>query len=158
MGNPKSQLSNLKPQISALRPQGSGPTTQKGQGKGQGRKAAEKLLCRYNVCIEQDRAFNVVRKLLGDRGSHMKSIAEGTGAKLRIRGRGSGFLEGPQQVEADEPLMICISAESCEGFKMAVQDVESLLEHVHDQYRKHCHHRNLPVPRLSVVQSEQPAR
>merc|ERR1712093_765569 len=111
------------------------------------------MCCRYHVGIEQDRAFNVVRKLLGDRGSHMKTIAENTGAKLRVRGRGSGFLEGPDKVEAsDEPLMVCVSAMSHEGFEMAVQDVESLLEHVQDQYREFCHYRNLPVPSISVVQ------
>lgn len=89
----------------------------------------------------------------------MKTIAENTGAKLRIRGRGSGYLEGPAQTEAsDEPLMLCISAESREGFEAAVQDVESLLGHVHDQYCKFCCDRNLPLPSLSVVQSEQPAR
>merc|ERR1712224_487419 len=132
---PKLPLSHSKPQTSASK----------------ARKATEKTLCRYHVGIEQDRAFNVLRKLLGDRGSHMKTIAENSGAKLRIRGRGSGFLEGPNQSEAsNEPLMICISAESWEGFEMAVKDVESLLERVHGQYRKHCHDRNLPVPRLAV--------
>jgi len=144
-------LSNLKPQTSAFGLQAS--------GSGLRRKPLQKLLCRYNVCIEQDRAFNVVRKLLGDRGSHMKQIAENTGAKLRIRGRGSGFLEGPDQTEAsDEPLMLCISASSREGFENAVQDVERLLEHVQDQYRVFCNDRHLPVPRLSVVQREQPTR
>merc|ERR1712054_317550 len=105
--NVNQQVSNRKPQTSSLEPQASGPKSQSGQG----RKSPGKLLCRYNVCIEQDRAFNVVRKLLGDRGSHMKSIAESTGAKLRIRGCGSGYLEGPEKKEAsDEPLMVCISA------------------------------------------------
>jgi len=88
----------------------------------------------------------------------MKSIAENTGSKLRIRGRGSGFLEGPDQKEAsNEPLMLCICASTREGSDNAVQDVESLLEYVHDQYRTFCQDRNLPVPRLSIVQNEQPA-
>lgn len=146
--NSKQPLSNNKSQTSMVRRQA-----------GQARRNPQKMLCRYNVGIEQDRSFNVLRKLLGERGSHMKTIAENTGAKLRIRGRGSGYLEGPAQTEAsDEPLMLCISAESREGFEAAVQDVESLLGHVHDQYCKFCCDRNLPLPSLSVVQSEQPAR
>jgi len=145
--NLKLPLSNPKPQNSARKPQGK---------KAAARKTPQKLLCRYRVCIEQDRAFNVVRKLLGDKGSHMKKINESTGAKLRIRGRGSGFLEGPDQIEADEPLMVCISAPSSEGFEIAVQAVENLLESVHDQYRKFCNDRKLRVPTLSVVQLEQP--
>merc|ERR1711904_23416 len=103
--NRKPTFANLKPQAAALR---------------HGKKAHQKKLCRYNVCIEQDRDFNVVCKLLGDKGCHMKTIAENTGAKLRIRGRGSGYREGPDQIEAsNDPLMICISADSLEGFSMA---------------------------------------
>jgi len=115
-----------------------------------------KTLCRYHVGIEQDRAFNVKGMLLGEKGYRMRTIAENTGAKLRIRGRGSGFLEGPDKKEADEPLMICVSAETCDGFKVAVQDIESLLENVHNKYREFCHERNLQVPNLSVQQLEQP--
>merc|ERR1712216_1012228 len=114
------------------------------------------MLCRYNVCVEQDRAFNVVRKLLGDKGSHMKAIAENTGAKLRIRGRGSGFLEGPEKREAsDEPLMLCISATSQEGFDMAAEDVESLLTHVQQEYSNFCRERGILSPQLEVVRSQQ---
>merc|ERR1711988_1074433 len=119
---------------------------------------SQKFLCRYNVGIEQDRAFNVVRKLLGDRGSHMKEIAESSGAKLRIRGRGSGFLEGAEKREAsDEPLMLCISATSASGFATATEDVESLLEYVHGQYKDFCLKQGLPVPTLVVARREQPA-
>merc|ERR1712072_1300783 len=52
------QTSKVKPQSSNLNPQTSGLKAQSGQE----RKGPQKLLCRYNVCIEQDRAFNVVRK------------------------------------------------------------------------------------------------
>merc|ERR1712193_580992 len=117
---------------------------------------AQKFLCRYLVGIEQNRSFNVVRKLLGDHGSHMKAIAESTGAKLRIRGRGSGFKEGPENVEANDPLMICISATSSKGFVDSTKDVESLLKHVHNQYCAFCEERNLPRPNLVVEQTEQP--
>eukprot|EP00746_Dinoflagellata_sp_MGD_P162782 gnl/MRDRNA2_/MRDRNA2_90496_c0_seq1.p1 gnl/MRDRNA2_/MRDRNA2_90496_c0~~gnl/MRDRNA2_/MRDRNA2_90496_c0_seq1.p1 ORF type:complete len:573 (-),score=129.20 gnl/MRDRNA2_/MRDRNA2_90496_c0_seq1:191-1909(-) len=120
------------------------------------RSAPQKFLCRYIVGIEQNRSFNVVRKLLGDHGAHMKAIAENTGAKLRIRGRGSGFKEGPNNVEADEPLMICISATSSSSFEESTRDVESLLNHVHDQYYMFCEERNLPRPKLVVEQTEQP--
>jgi hypothetical protein len=108
------------------------------------------------VGIEQERSFNVVRKLLGDHGAHMKAIAENTGAKLRIRGRGSGFKEGPDNTEADEPLMICVSATSSNGFEACINDVESLLRYVHDQYYAFCERRNLPRPNLIVEQTEQP--
>merc|ERR1712224_1015292 len=113
-----------------------------------GRNAPLKFLCRYIVGIEQNRSFNVVRKLLGDHGAHMKAIAENTGAKLRIRGRGSGFKEGPDNVEANEPLMICVSATSSEMFQESTKDVERLLKDIHDQYYAFCEDRNLPRPQL----------
>lgn len=154
--NAKQQASNVNRKTLGLAPQTSSLRSQ--TQTAQGRKGPQKLLCRYNVGIEQDRAFNVVRELLGERGSHMKSIADSTGAKLRIRGRGSGFKEGPDMKEAsDEPLMVCISASTRVGFDSAVEDVESLMEYVHDLYRTFCRDRNLPAPRLSVVQDEQPA-
>jgi len=123
-----------------------------------GRNTPQKFLCRYIVGIDQERSFNVVRKLLGDHGANMKAIAENSDAKLRIRGRGSGFKEGPNNVEADEPLMLCISATSHKGFENATEDVESLLKHVHEQYYAFCQHRNLPTPKLVVSRTEQPSR
>lgn len=38
-----------------------------------------------------------------------EAIAKRTGAKLRVRGQGSGHKEGAQNVESNEPLMLCIS-------------------------------------------------
>eukprot|EP00429_Kryptoperidinium_foliaceum_P020351 CAMPEP_0176036000 /NCGR_PEP_ID=MMETSP0120_2-20121206/17825_1 /TAXON_ID=160619 /ORGANISM="Kryptoperidinium foliaceum, Strain CCMP 1326" /LENGTH=281 /DNA_ID=CAMNT_0017369383 /DNA_START=77 /DNA_END=922 /DNA_ORIENTATION=- len=53
---------------------------------------SDKYLCRFIVGIEPDQSFRVVSRLIGPRGKHMKEIiAETPGAKLRIRGRGSGY-------------------------------------------------------------------
>merc|ERR1711998_734110 len=92
-------------------------------------KGSDKVARKENVHTAQ---AQITWENNGGKPSHMKTIADNTGAKFRIRGRGSGYLEGPAQTEAsDEPLMLCISAESREGFEAAVQDVESLLGHVH---------------------------
>merc|ERR1712187_67450 len=51
--------------------------------------ATSKFLCRYEVGIEEDRAFRVCRRLIGPGGENMKHIVSeaGSGVKVRIRGR-----------------------------------------------------------------------
>ena len=39
--------------------------------------------------------------------------------KLRLRGKGSGFKEGPKQEESKEPLHLCISSRFYDKYKMA---------------------------------------
>ncbi len=78
-----------------------------------------KYTCRYDIQIENEKEFQVARKLIGakvkykflQKGCNMKRILEmctkGTNlpvqdvVKLRLRGRGSGFKEGPQQLGRD---------------------------------------------------------
>lgn len=139
--------SSLRPETSSIKPQTCVAA-----------KTPQKLLCSYYVGIEQDKAFNVVRRLRGEKGGCLKAIAKKTGAQVHVRGRGSGFLEALSQLEGEpEPLTVCITAFSRAGLDMAVKNVESLLESIHDQYRVFCHDKNLPIPKLSVVRREQPA-
>lgn len=53
------------------------------------------------------------------------------GVKLRLRGRGSGFLEGPEQRESNDPLNLCVSSKDKEKFIFACQEVEKLLDKVY---------------------------
>jgi len=95
-----------------------------------------------------------MKKLIGPKGQHMKTIAMRTGAKLRVRGRGSGFLEhggvGAKR-EADEPLMLCISCPHPQGFADSKARVEQLLSQVQQEYIQHCKAKNLEVPDLRVA-------
>lgn len=68
-----------------------------------------KLTCRYDIQIENEKDFQVARRIIGSKGTNMKRIiessleqAEDKNAvssnellKLRLRGRGSGYKEGP---------------------------------------------------------------
>ncbi|CAJ1394800.1 unnamed protein product [Effrenium voratum] len=94
----------------------------------------QKMQCQFLIGINQDRDFNVRQRLLGDRGHNMKLIASATGAKLRLRGRGSGFKEGPRRVESRDPLMLCISSTDEEKHQEAVRLVRELVEDVYEQY------------------------
>lgn len=64
----------------------------------------------------------MARRVIGSKGTNMKKIIEfcsrGLGpdvnpyevVKLRLRGKGSGFKEGPEQVESEDALNLCVSS------------------------------------------------
>eukprot|EP00933_Yihiella_yeosuensis_P019342 TRINITY_DN1569_c0_g1_i1.p1 TRINITY_DN1569_c0_g1~~TRINITY_DN1569_c0_g1_i1.p1 ORF type:complete len:605 (+),score=140.07 TRINITY_DN1569_c0_g1_i1:89-1903(+) len=121
--------------------------------------ASTKHLCRYRVGIEEERAFQVCRKIIGPGGENMKHIASAAGGfsavKLRLRGKGSKYLEGPTKEESSDPLMLCISAENPKAFETATSLVEELLKDVHEEYRVFCAQRRRPCSELSVVRESQ---
>jgi hypothetical protein len=55
--------------------------------------------------------------------------------KLRLRGRGSGYKEGPDQVESEEELHLCISAKDESVYNYACLCVEKLLQNVYFEYQ-----------------------
>ena len=58
--------------------------------------------------------------------------------KLRLRGKGSGFKEGPKQEESKEPLHLCISSRFYPQYTTACNKIEQLLLNVYEEYKKHC--------------------
>ena len=71
---------------------------------------------------------------MGPQASHISSIVNQFGTqrtvKIRIRGRGSGFKEGPHGEEADEPMQFMVSAEDEGVLPLVVSRVQELIEHV----------------------------
>ena len=63
--------------------------------------------------------------------------------KLRLRGRGSGYKEGPENKESDEPLHLCISTKNQESMNKACKLVEILLNKINDDYKKYCIENNI---------------
>ena len=51
--------------------------------------------------------------------------------KLRLRGKGSGYKEGPDQLESEESLHLCISAKDDRIYNFACESVEKLLQNVY---------------------------
>lgn len=109
-------------------------------------KGARKFTCRFLIGIENDKDFQVARRLIGSKGANMKRIVRQTEAKLRLRGQGSGYFEGAGQKESSEPLQLCVSCTSQEGYKTAVRQVEELLTRVYEEYRQFCRENHMPVP------------
>lgn len=139
---------------------GQGPGKGKGDSKGasgKGKKGAGKgfnepmkFQCQIVVGIEEDNKFRVVRRLIGNGGENMKNINQQSDAKLRLRGRGSGFLEGEEQKESTDDLMLCISAHDKAGYATAKAMASELIEGIHKSFRAFCHKAGKACPDLTV--------
>merc|ERR1719401_1458219 len=113
-------------------------------------KGAKKFTCRFLIGIENDKDFQVARRLIGSKGANMKRIVRQTDAKLRLRGQGSGYFEGAGQKESSEPLQLCVSCISPEGYKTAVRQVEDILKKVYEEYEQFCRDNSRPAPELRI--------
>jgi len=114
-------------------------------------KGVRKYTCRFLVGIENDKDFQVVRRIIGTKGSNMKRIVKQSEAKLRLRGVGSGYFEGAGQKESSEPLQLCVSCTSPEGYRTAVSLVEELMEGVYTEFRAFCQESGRPEPDLHAT-------
>ena len=119
-----------------------------------------KYTCRFDIQIDNDKDFHVARRIIGQKGSNMKRIVKQAGfdAKLRLRGRGSGFLEGAQKQESQEPLHLCVSCKDYIGYRSAVDQVEELLGEIYLEYKEFCHMKGMgaSAKHLTVVMQEHP--
>lgn len=70
----------------------------------------------------------------------MKDIVQKSGgdAKLRLRGRGSGYVERDTNEESREPLQLCISCTTWEGYETAKKLTEELMTEVYGEYETWC--------------------
>lgn len=100
--------------------------------------------------IAEDQSFRAAKVLIGRGGQNMRRISEVTNAKLRVRGRGSGHLEGPDARESTDQLMCCISCPDREGYELAKSQALAVFEQMFDSYREHCRKSGRPAPILST--------
>ncbi|ORX57879.1 hypothetical protein BCR36DRAFT_318864 [Piromyces finnis] len=83
-----------------------------------------------------DRSFNAKTKLIGIQGANVKHINRETGARLQLRGKGSGFIEPTSGTEAFEPMFFQISSVTEEGLEKAKQLVDDLIKTVKAEYER----------------------
>jgi hypothetical protein len=102
-----------------------------------------KFTCRFEAQIPYDNGFKVARKIIGNKGQHMKRIVKQCkflgaidGLKLRLRGCGSGFKEGPKQKESNDTLHLCLSSSDLEVYRYGCELVENLLKKIYRDYKK----------------------
>lgn len=117
-------------------------------------KGVRKYTCRFLIGIENDKDFQVARRIIGAKGANMKRVVKQTEAKLRLRGVGSGYYEGAGQKESSEPLQLCVSCTTPEGYKIAVAQVKELLKRVYEEYKQYCHENGQEVHDIDINLSE----
>lgn len=104
--------------------------------------AEYKYTCKYLIEIKNCNEFQVSRRIIGPKGRNMKRIIEECTAqvrekdaiKLRLRGLGSGYKEGPDAEESSEPLHLCVSSKYFDMFTLASRATERLILSIYGEY------------------------
>lgn len=112
-----------------------GPGAPRGGGRGQVQtmyKPPYKWVEEVNIDIEGAELYMVKRKVLGQNASTIRELVESIGdrntIRVRMRGIGSGYNEGPEAREMQQPLHFNVSAENEQLLAVAAQKVRELVE------------------------------
>ena len=100
-----------------------------------------KYVSRYIVQIENEKDFPVTKMIIGNNGMLLRNILYNNcikygdkTTKIRLRGRGSGYKEGPKNEESKEPMELCISSLNLISFTNCSMEIENLLQQIYYKY------------------------
>mmetsp|Transcript_48812 Transcript_48812/g.129372 ORF Transcript_48812/g.129372 Transcript_48812/m.129372 type:complete len:402 (-) Transcript_48812:207-1412(-) len=113
---------------------------------GRARRRCHRFTCKFvfgGFDLGEDADFELVPRLIGRGGAHMRAVAEACQGKVRIRGRGSGYMEqqkgGKPPAEAGVPLQIVVSCTEKGHLEEGKRRLQTLLQNLSlhfDRYRK----------------------
>jgi len=102
------------------------------------RQLSNRYVCIFWVDISPNDHFVVVKRILGKNGNNTRKVALACDAKIRLRGKGSGFLEGPEERESEEQLQLHVSCVDFKKYERAIFMVNCLLEDIYTHYKRFC--------------------
>lgn len=111
---------------------------------------SQKFICVFQIGLEDDEEFCLVKRILGKAGNNMRRIAEECSAKVRLRGIGSGFLEGADGKEANMPLQLNVSCTDYDSYHGAVERVAALLKDLYKHYRRYARSKGMEPPDVKI--------
>lgn len=121
-----------------------------------------KFTATFYVGIVNEEEFQVGKRIIGQGGVNMKDIVKKAGieAKLRLRGKGSGFVEHSTGKEAEEALQLCISCTDPRGYDISLSMVDALLRRIYTDYDRWCEDKGLPqrAPDINLRERRMPDR
>ncbi|MCQ2821576.1 MAG: hypothetical protein MJ252_30325 [archaeon] len=101
----------------------------------------KKFVSQYFIQIENDKDFQVTKILIGNNGVLLRKIIVDNcinfndySTKIRLRGRGSGYKEGPRNEESNDPLELCVSSLNYYSFIRCCFHIENILRSIYYQY------------------------
>lgn len=112
----------------------------------------QKFICVFQVGLEDDEEFCLVKRILGKHGKNMRNIYEECHSKVRLRGKGSGYMESGK--EANMPLQLNVSCHNFEGYSAAVHEIAKLLNDLYEHFRKYAKTKNEEPPDLKIKLEE----
>mmetsp|Transcript_45691 Transcript_45691/g.121174 ORF Transcript_45691/g.121174 Transcript_45691/m.121174 type:complete len:398 (-) Transcript_45691:198-1391(-) len=135
-----------------IRPEVSSPPTD-------GSRRNKRYTCKFifvGIDLDRHADFELVPRVIGRGGEHMKAVARVCHGKVRLRGRGSGYREqhkgGKPPAEADVPLQLALSCTEKRHLEEGKRLVHELVDNLTLHFERFCKTRDVfPVPTLCTV-------
>ena len=123
-----------------------------------------KYICKFYLQIEGDKEFQVIKRVIGAKGSNLKRIIDycskgpagiyiPDAIKLKLKGIGSGYKE--KDGDKNEPLNLCVISKYQDKYKKACSFVIELIINIYEEYKRFCERkRKTPINNLNIQKVE----
>ena len=123
-----------------------------------------KYICKFYLQIEADKEFQIIKRIIGAKGSNLKRIidycSKGPGGvyvpdaiKLKLKGVGSGYRE--REGDKKEPLHLCVISKYPDKYKKACSFVIELIINIYGEYKRFCERKGKkPISNLNIQKAE----